>query len=569
MNLKDKLDKSYLFILLILSLLIFFSAYIYPRSTFWDENYYACAVFKYLNGIFFFESHPPLGKMIMALGEWLMPINQKIDTSVFLSTNYLKSFPENFSFAGLRLFPNLFNVANTFLFFFILLSLLKNKHIAFFLTSLYLFNNGYILHARGAMIDSTQIFFIFIAILYFLKILSARENLFITENNFTNKNSTEKKISPKKYFLLAIPLGLAITTKVNAVIFLLLFVFLFFYDYAEETKKVISSIFKFFFGLFVFIGEKKFFKKKKSVKNSVKNVDENLTADLKENLKENTNEFFLQKKEAKLAFKIFFQSLAIKSLLSIVGLLLVFFVVFYIHGKLTTKVYENRYYDASESYRKILKDNQKDNKGISFYHVPLLIKEYYLYMEDYHTRVPKLDKCKDKENGSYPLEWILGAKAIKYSWYGLSGGGFYLYSVPNFLVLMFGLFGLISSISLLVAVLLFGLKIGDKSSFLRILFFTILYLCYMGFMLSIDRVMYLYHYFLPTFLSLFMGISIFRYIFNREMDQNNRKTYMAVMIFALQIIVVFIYFGGFSYGWFNTINDFTDKTWLPIWNLKY
>lgn len=527
---KDKLNRSYLFILLILSILVFFTAYIYPRSTFWDENYYACAVFKYLNGVFFFESHPPLGKMIMSLGELIMPINQKIDTSVFLDTNYLKKFPKNFSFAGLRLFPNLFNVANTFLFFGIVLFLVKNRHIAFFLTSLYLFNNGYMLHSRGAMIDSTQIFFVLIAILYFFKVIHDRDI-----NNKQNKkiiSQSKQKINKKKYFLLAIPLALAITTKLNASIFLLLFVFLFFIDYSKETKKITL----FLVSLLKNIFEKKYFS-------------------IKEQWQENYQNLFF-----------FLKSLFVKSIISILGLTLVIFVVFYTHAKLGPNVHKNKYYKASKEYRSIL----DKKRGISFYHIPLVIKDYYNYMIDYHSRVPKLDKCKPQgENGSHPMEWILGSKAIKYSWYGVSGGGFYLYSVPNFLVVLFGLFGIISSISLVLAVFLFGLPIQNKESFIKILCFIILYLVYMSAMLSIDRVMYLYHYFLPTFLSLFMGFSVFRYLFYKEIDQNNRKVYTAVMIFTLQVIIIFIYFGNFSYGWFSTINDFTDKTWLPIWNLKF
>ncbi|MCK4907948.1 MAG: phospholipid carrier-dependent glycosyltransferase, partial [Spirochaetes bacterium] len=56
-------------IVLILSLVTFFSYYQFPNYVFWDENYHIASAQKYINGVMFMEPHPPLGKMIIAAGE--------------------------------------------------------------------------------------------------------------------------------------------------------------------------------------------------------------------------------------------------------------------------------------------------------------------------------------------------------------------------------------------------------------------------------------------------------------------------------------------------------------------
>ena len=62
-------------VVLIVSYFTYFHRYPSPAAPFWDENYYIPDAQKYLNGIFFMDIHPPLGKMLIALGEWLLHPN--------------------------------------------------------------------------------------------------------------------------------------------------------------------------------------------------------------------------------------------------------------------------------------------------------------------------------------------------------------------------------------------------------------------------------------------------------------------------------------------------------------
>ena len=46
-----------------------------PSSLFWDENYHIASAERYLQGKFFMEPHPGLGKMFIALGELILHPN--------------------------------------------------------------------------------------------------------------------------------------------------------------------------------------------------------------------------------------------------------------------------------------------------------------------------------------------------------------------------------------------------------------------------------------------------------------------------------------------------------------
>ncbi len=105
-------------ILLFLGFFTYFYNYWYPPKQFWDENYHIASAQKYIDKVMFMEPHPPLGKMLIALGEVLLHPNKKIDKSSFDKTDYIKHFPKGMSFAGYRLFPAFFAWLNVALFFF-------------------------------------------------------------------------------------------------------------------------------------------------------------------------------------------------------------------------------------------------------------------------------------------------------------------------------------------------------------------------------------------------------------------------------------------------------------------
>jgi len=214
---KENKTFLYLSFLLLLSFFTYFYKYWYPPKQFWDENYHIASAQKYIDGIMYMEPHPPLGKMFIALGEVLLNPNENIDKSYFNRTDYIKHFPKGMSFVGYRFFPALFAWINVILFFLILKELVKDDLLAFIGSLLYVFDNAIITHSRAAMLESTQLFFIFGAIWWFIKKYEEKKNF-------------------KDYLILGLWSGFALAVKANSAILLLLFFFWVLKELREGNK---------------------------------------------------------------------------------------------------------------------------------------------------------------------------------------------------------------------------------------------------------------------------------------------------------------------------------------------
>src|SRR3990167_5772451 len=161
----------YSVIVLAVSYFTYFKNYDYPPSVFWDENYHISSAQKYLTGVMFMEAPPPLGKLFVALGEYLIHPNNNIAKSElhkFTQTDYIKDFPADYSFAGMRFFSALFAWLSAIVFFYILYFISKNPHTSLLFSSFYIFENALITHSRAAQIGRAHLFFILLAILYFV-----------------------------------------------------------------------------------------------------------------------------------------------------------------------------------------------------------------------------------------------------------------------------------------------------------------------------------------------------------------------------------------------------------------
>ena len=190
---------------LLLSYFTYFHNYWNPPALFWDENYHVASAQKYLHGVYFMEPHPPLAKLLIAAGEWLLQPNEASDQ--FIGTDYGKSLPEGFSFAGYRLFPTLLAWLTAPLFFGVFLLLTRNSLLSLFLSFFYVFDNALIVHSRSAMLDSTLHFFVVATVLLFLLLLRSGNNT-------------------KKFRIYALLFGLSfgaiVTTKANGLAMALL-----------------------------------------------------------------------------------------------------------------------------------------------------------------------------------------------------------------------------------------------------------------------------------------------------------------------------------------------------------
>ena len=192
-------------LILTVSYFTYFQGYDQPAAFFWDENYHVTHAQKYLNGIFHMHEHPPLGKLLIALGEKIFDANQ-IDNQ-FIGTDYIAALPAEFSFTGYRFFSALLSWFTAPVFFLILLVVTRHPLWSALLSCFYVFDNALIVHGRGAMLDGPLIFFVSTSILAFLLIHEWRYSRF----RFGLSS-----------FLFGVFFACAVTTKLVGLILLLL-----------------------------------------------------------------------------------------------------------------------------------------------------------------------------------------------------------------------------------------------------------------------------------------------------------------------------------------------------------
>jgi dolichyl-phosphate-mannose-protein mannosyltransferase len=229
---KEHLGLNLIFSLIVLFIAYFtyFDGYEYPAELIWDEHFYITDAQRYLSGVMFMEMHPPLGKQLIALGEWLFQSNKNIDTSKLLEYEKISSVPENFSFKGVRFFPVLLSSLSALLFFWILYNISRRPLLSFLFSSLYLFDNALIVQSRGAMLDAPQIFFALATLLFFIyrlnKLLEGKENTLI------------------HYLILGILIGLCSAVKYTGLILIILIPFWFFANWKSNKNLLNQSVAK-------------------------------------------------------------------------------------------------------------------------------------------------------------------------------------------------------------------------------------------------------------------------------------------------------------------------------------
>lgn len=155
------------------------------------------------------------------------------------------------------------------------------------------------------------------------------------------------------------------------------------------------------------------------------------------------------------------------------------------------------YYQASAQYKEIL--GAGNNRSLRWFAV--MLRDSLQFVAHYNNGVPRLDLCKAEENGSPWFLWPMGARSINYRWETPDGSLYqYLYLQVNPVVWWISFAGVIAAVGLLLASFVTEWKhpLRDRP---LLLLFTVLYASYMIAIAQLDRVMYLYHYFVPLLFS--------------------------------------------------------------------
>ena len=182
--------------------------------------------------------------------------------------------------------------------------------------------------------------------------------------------------------------------------------------------------------------------------------------------------------------------------------------------------------------------------------------------------MPRLDVCKPDENGSYPLAWLVGDKSINYRWEKSGDGVRYMYLQANPITWFLGLAGIILSLILIIGRVVFKTPLKNNNLFYFITTFTTLYVIYMAIMLRIERVMYLYHYFIPLLFSFILAFLVFNYIFEDKVVNKSKKLYIGLIIMTIIIVGTYKFFSPLSYYQPLTTKQFKQRIWFDFWKLK-
>jgi len=155
---------------------MFFYKLGYPSQLIFDETYHIPSAQKYLNGVFFEENHPPLGKLLIATGKKIFQTDGFNDE--FIDVDKVRGGIPEISFFGYRFFPALAGVGSIILFFLLIKEIGVNKLWALFLAFIMVLDNAFVVQSRSAMLDSFLIFFLLLSGLLLAKLARNKNNDF-------------------------------------------------------------------------------------------------------------------------------------------------------------------------------------------------------------------------------------------------------------------------------------------------------------------------------------------------------------------------------------------------------
>jgi dolichyl-phosphate-mannose-protein mannosyltransferase len=166
LRLKENLAKfGDLFFLAVLSFFTRFFNLGFPSKVIWDEVHFGLYATKYFSHQYYFDIHPPLGKMLFALAGWIGKI--KPNFSFESGIDY-----GDFNFLVLRSLTALFGSLLVILIYFFVKELGFSRRVAFISSFFVLFDNAILVQSRLILMDIILIFFIFST--FYLFLLSKR-----------------------------------------------------------------------------------------------------------------------------------------------------------------------------------------------------------------------------------------------------------------------------------------------------------------------------------------------------------------------------------------------------------
>jgi dolichyl-phosphate-mannose--protein O-mannosyl transferase len=138
-----------------------------PQAIVFDETFMIPRAQAYLNGVYFDESHPPLGRLWIALGQWMMHPDEPAGDYANVE-QIREDWPVNTDIRGYRLIPALFGTLIPGVVLLIVLAITSSEVLALTAALLVLFDNALLTQSRFALSDSGLVLFSLAALLCYL-----------------------------------------------------------------------------------------------------------------------------------------------------------------------------------------------------------------------------------------------------------------------------------------------------------------------------------------------------------------------------------------------------------------
>jgi dolichyl-phosphate-mannose-protein mannosyltransferase len=133
----------------------------FPAKVVFDEAHFGLYASKYLSHQYYFDIHPPLGKLLLAIPAFFTKINLNFNW------NSYSDYPSDVNFLALRFIPALFGSLLVILIYFLVKEMGFSRRIAFISSFFVLFGNAFIVQSQFILLDIILVFFIFLSVYVF------------------------------------------------------------------------------------------------------------------------------------------------------------------------------------------------------------------------------------------------------------------------------------------------------------------------------------------------------------------------------------------------------------------
>ena len=163
----------YILIIVLSSLLTHFLFFGHPNETVFDEVHFGKFISGYFTHEYFFDIHPPLGKLLISGMGYLAGFRPG-----FSFAEIGQKFPDN-TYLWLRLLPTLAGILLPLVVFFLVLRLGLSRIAAFTAAMLVVFENALLVQSRFILLDSFLLLFGFSALLAYFKYAQENKILYL------------------------------------------------------------------------------------------------------------------------------------------------------------------------------------------------------------------------------------------------------------------------------------------------------------------------------------------------------------------------------------------------------